>query len=243
MISKILKINLIQFIYYNYLCKNVIRKKNCRIYPEKHSCIQLSKESKLILDGNLHFNANRYKGSKAEAYLRLNGAGVLHIKGETKIRFGSTIQVNDGGELEMGRFTCNANINIQCAKKIVVGDDCMFGRNVMVYDSSYHPTGTNMNNLKITIMPVKIGNHVWIGTNAVILQGSTINDGCIIGTNASISGKIAKNSLVLPKIDKDCIPGKMWARSMDRKEEALAYAPVVAKDIEKIRNRDRGIER
>lgn len=227
MISKIAKISLTQYIYYNYLCKNVIRNGNYKIYPEKNSCIQLSKKSKLILDGNLHLNINRYKGSRAEAYLAINGTGELHIKGNTRLRFGSTVQVNDGAKLEMGRFTCNANINIQCAESITIGDDCMFGRNVVVYDSSYHPTGTCSEDLSVSKITVYIGNHVWLGANAVVMQGTKIEDGSIVGTNACVSGTVPNNSFVAPHVDKASIAGMMWSRSMNQIDEALKYAPIV----------------
>lgn len=225
MISKILRYDLLKYVYYNYFCKNVVKNGNYKIYPERHSVINLSKNSKLILDGNLFLNVKRYKGSKAEAYLCLRGKGILHIKGETRIRFNSTIQVDDGAKLEMGRFTCNANINIQCASDIVIGDDCMFGRNVVVYDSSYHPTGTSKDDLSVSKVPVHIGNHVWLGANVTIMQGTTIADGSVVGTGVCISGNIPNNSFVAPKFDKPSMAGMMWARSMNAIEEAMPYAP------------------
>ena len=46
-------------------------------------------------------------------------------------------------------------------------------------------------------MPVKIGNNVWIGENAVILAGSRIGDGCIIGANSVIKGVFPAGSMIV----------------------------------------------
>ncbi|UKI38528.1 MAG: hypothetical protein L6V93_05400 [Clostridiales bacterium] len=70
-----------------------------------------------------------------------------------------------------------------------MGEDCMIGRNALIYDSAYHPTGTTIASMSVSQSPVHIGNHVWLGANSVIMQGSDIGDGSIIGTNACVSGK------------------------------------------------------
>lgn len=44
--------------------------------------------------------------------------------------------------------------------------------------------------------PVTIGSHVWIATNAILLKGTTIGDGSVIGAGAVVSGEIAPLSLV-----------------------------------------------
>ena len=45
--------------------------------------------------------------------------------------------------------------------------------------------------------PVVIGNNVWIGENVVILSGSRIGDGCIIGANSLIPGKAFSEPCIL----------------------------------------------
>ena len=42
-----------------------------------------------------------------------------------------------------------------------------------------------------------IGNNVWIGENAVILAGSKIGDGCVIGANTVVTKEIPPNSIVV----------------------------------------------
>ena len=238
-LKNLMQISIIQYLHYNYFCKNVIRNNGHKLIPLKHSVIQISPQSKLILDGDFYLNCNKIGNSKAEAYLVLNGNSELHITGNLNIRFGSTIQINNGAKAKFGRFSCNANINIQCNKEITIGEDCMMGRNVVIYDSAYHPTGTSIDTMSISQAPVHIGNHVWLGANSVIMQGTNIGDGTIIGTNACVSGNIEPGSFVSPTFDQPSISGMMWARDMNSLHTAVKYKvedKTIAVDYGKVEN-------
>ena len=63
------------------------------------------------------------------------------------------------------------------------------------------------NKRKLVTHPVKIGNKVWIGENVVILAGAEIGDGCIIGANSVVKGKIEKNQIV---VGAPAMPIKRW---------------------------------
>lgn len=43
--------------------------------------------------------------------------------------------------------------------------------------------------------PIKIGNHVLIGTGAIILKGVTIGDGAVIGAGSVVSRDVPANSV------------------------------------------------
>ena len=43
--------------------------------------------------------------------------------------------------------------------------------------------------------PVKIGNDVWIGSNAVILQGVRLGDGCVVAAGAVVTKDIPPFSM------------------------------------------------
>jgi len=45
------------------------------------------------------------------------------------------------------------------------------------------------------LRPVTIGNDVWIGDNAVIMFGSTIGDGAVIGANTVVRGIVPPYSI------------------------------------------------
>jgi acetyltransferase-like isoleucine patch superfamily enzyme len=46
------------------------------------------------------------------------------------------------------------------------------------------------------ILPVVIGNHVWIATNAIILPGVTIGEGAIVACGAVVTKDVPPHCLV-----------------------------------------------
>ena len=128
-----------------------------------------------------------------------------------------------GKGLTTGRF-CRFDLEGQ-KKTLIIGDDCEFGdlthivaydrveigKNVLIAskcfisdtnhgDLNINDTGyldTPPNKRPLTTKPTKIGNNVWIGENAVILAGSVIGDGCIVGANSLVSSVIPPYSKVV----------------------------------------------
>lgn len=67
----------------------------------------------------------------------------------------------------------------------------MFSTHISVWASDTHKivdaeTGKQLNNIK---NGVQIGNHVWVGTRAIILKNTIIPDNCIVGAGSVVTGK------------------------------------------------------
>ena len=229
LIKTIRQISILKYIRYNYFCSSIVRKNGHHLYPGKNSILCLSKSSKIVLNGDLYLNDRKIGKSRAEAFLVMEENSKLYIQGMVRLRFGTTVQVSRNGCARFGSFSCNAYVNIQCNKNITIGNDCMFGRNVLIFDSDFHPTGTRSDRMKILQENVVIGNHVWLGANSVVLRGSVIGDGAIIGTNACVSGKITASSIVPPTFDHSTSIGLLWARSLQEEDlkcaEKYLYFP------------------
>lgn len=94
----------------------------------------------------------------------------------------------------------NCRINgayIHAKKETTIGDNCVIASGVNIIDSNGH----QVNSLNRTIgrdepKPIRIGNNVWIGLNAVILKGSEIGDNSVIGAGCVVKGIIPPNSIV-----------------------------------------------
>ena len=105
-----------------------------------------------------------------------------------------------GGEISIDSNTfINDGCKLNTRKNISIGSGCIIGQNVLMYDHDhdYHST-ENLRNGFITD-PIIIGDDVWIGSNAVILRGTSIGSGCVIGAGSIIKGKIEPGTLVYPK--------------------------------------------
>lgn len=75
--------------------------------------------------------------------------------------------------------------------RIVIGDDCLFGPEVLVTAASYrYNDGHPVTRQKMDEADVVIGRDVWFGTRAIVLPGATIGDGAIIGAGALVRDDI-----------------------------------------------------
>lgn len=81
--------------------------------------------------------------------------------------------------------------------RIIIGEDCMFSHNVQLWQTDTHPifdkkTGKRINKVR----SITIGNHVWMGANAILLGGADIGSGSIVGMNSVSSSKIPSHVII-----------------------------------------------
>ncbi len=219
-------INLALYIYLNYFCKSVNREKKYHIFPYRRTRIRIRSNAEIILNGDLRINAHQGDKRFARSYLSMHKNSKLFIGGFVTLGQGSIIVVNENAVLEfMGKVTSNINLAIGCQQLIRIGNDTMIGSDVTIFDTDFHPTEYPNNEFCVHTSPVCIGEHVWIGTRAMIMKGSNIGTGSIIGANAYFAGNLPANTLV------SCIPSRTvlkdvkWARDMSSEsiENARIY--------------------
>lgn len=89
---------------------------------------------------------------------------------------------------------------IYARKSIEIGDNTMIGGNAKILDNDFHPieieARLNDDKEKIGTRPVKIGKNCFIGCNSLILKGTELGDGCVVGAGAVVSGKFEENSVI-----------------------------------------------
>jgi len=88
----------------------------------------------------------------------------------------------------------NACCKFQDQGGIVIGNGVLIGHNVSLLTLNHDERPEYRQN--IYPKPIKIGNNVWIGSNATILQGVTIGNGAIIGANAVVTKDVPENTIV-----------------------------------------------
>lgn len=86
----------------------------------------------------------------------------------------------------------NINASITALEKVEIGSYCKFGNNLVIVDHDHDTKGTGE---EFPAKPIRIGNHVWVGANCVILKGVTIGDGAVI----------AAGSIVRKDVPAECI--------------------------------------
>jgi acetyltransferase-like isoleucine patch superfamily enzyme len=98
------------------------------------------------------------------------------------------------GSLVLGkRVFINTGATIVANHSIVVGDDCLIGDLVAIFDSDHH----RMEPSRPTRMaPVRLGANVWVGRSATILPGVTIGDHAVIAAGSVVTGDVPAKTIV-----------------------------------------------
>jgi acetyltransferase-like isoleucine patch superfamily enzyme len=194
-IQRLLSLNLFQFVYYNFFCKNVVRDRNCYILPVTGTKIELHKTAKIVLHANLSLNVNKYPRSGAECYLRLRKGAEMTVNGGVRLAYNATIEVHEGACFAIGQTFMNSGAVIVCAHKMTIGENCLLARHAMVFDSDHHRMYDDSGTITNYPMEVIIGDNVWLCMNSTVLKGSRIQSGSVVGANSLVNGEIGPRTL------------------------------------------------
>ena len=87
----------------------------------------------------------------------------------------------------------NFNLTLVDDTDIFVGDNVMFGPNVIIATAG-HPVDPPLREKGAQFnIPVRIGKNVWIGAGAIVLPGVTIGDHSVIGAGSVVTKDIPPN--------------------------------------------------
>jgi len=100
-----------------------------------------------------------------------------------------------GKNIHLGKNVfINSGCRFQDQGGIYIGDNALIGHNVVLATLNHEENPKKRSNL--IPAPIKIGNDVWIGSNATVLSGVTIGDGAILAAGAVVTKDVAKNTVV-----------------------------------------------
>lgn len=100
--------------------------------------------------------------------------------------FGRNIHIGE-------RVFFNSSCHFQDQGGIFIGDDVLIGHNVVLATVNHVLHPDDRHNI---YKPIRIGNKVWIGSNAVITQGVTIGDGAVVAAGAVVNRDVPANCVV-----------------------------------------------
>ena len=132
---------------------------------------------------------------------------VIRLKNSDRISIGSGFSLRKGVIFRIkktGRIIIGNNVffNNYCTLssigEITIGNDCIFGEGVRIYDHNHRYCYSNIpiHEQGYKVKPVIIGDNCWIGSNVVILPGATIGDNSVIGAGVVVYGRIPEDSVV-----------------------------------------------
>lgn len=116
--------------------------------------------------------------------------GEIEFFGKAEFGNGFKISVGNGGKLLFGdNFHLNAESTIICYKQITFGKNCLLSWDILIMDTDFHHIYDNEGNIINSPRPISIGDNVWIGCRNLVLKGSEIPSGSVVGANSTVTRK------------------------------------------------------
>jgi len=210
-IKKIFDIDVLSSYYYRRKLK-IQNNVSFHIYPKCN--IRIENGAKLkILNGTFSINNSwtewRKRRNISEFILCENSQ--LIIENDFGLYQGASIYLAPNAKMLIkGQGFANTNTIINCFNYIEIGSGTYISDDVRIQDSDNHSVYENGIAKEIS-KPIIIGNHVWIGKNALVLKGVTIGDGAIIAASSVVVKDVPAKTVVAgnpAKVIKDNVEWK-----------------------------------
>jgi acetyltransferase-like isoleucine patch superfamily enzyme len=119
----------------------------------------------------------------------------LRINGDVSLYPGVQLFAQNA-EIVIGNGTkINGTTQLSALNKIEIGEECHIAQGVIIRDNDGHKLSTDESTPELTSLPVKIGDHCWLGQRAMVLKGVTINDNVVIAAGAVVTKDIEQGTL------------------------------------------------
>lgn len=125
--------------------------------------------------------------------------GLVTIGATTQPRTGLRFSIRLGHECTVtigDNVGCEtrAFVRVSEGASVHIGEDCMFAANIEIRADDSHAiydvrTGRRANPART----IRIGEHVWLGKNVVVMSGATIGDGSVVGFRSIVTRDIPNN--------------------------------------------------
>lgn len=159
----------------------------------KYTRLMIDKSAKINCKGKLRIGTKENKNSKQETRFSMGKNSCLNINNDFSVGFGSDIRIFNNATLTIGSGYLNGFVQIVCDKSIQIGEGVAIARDVIIRDTDAHKIEDGKHQKSKEVV---IGNHVWIGTRAIIMKGVHIGDGAIIAAGAIVTKDVPANSIV-----------------------------------------------
>ncbi len=147
-------------------------------------------------------------GNCFDVSVRNDGSGLLTIGSGNSFGFRLAPRVGNGqiliqarrrgSEVEIGSHNVlSNNVSIIATQRISIGNSCLIGEHVVIYDSDFHDIDPAKRQSHAGLSaPITIGNNVWLGSSVMVLKGVTIGNNSVVGAMSLVNKSVPPNSLV-----------------------------------------------
>lgn len=153
--------------------------------------------------GGIHFGFESVSifDYKAEKSIWDN-CGTVNFDG--KATLGQGVRIANKGKLSFKDGSgISANTSIICYKSISFGKDSLISWNCKFMDTDFHKVFDMWNQRTNQDREIVVGDHVWIGSESLILKGTQIAKDNVVAANSILSGtKINENNVIVGSFGK-----------------------------------------
>lgn len=141
----------------------------------------------------------------ASVPVRCDGRGTVSLGEEVKLGFRAAPRFGNGEILLQARTkdslirigtgcSTSNNLSIISRKSIEIGEKCMIGDCVSIFDSDFHriDPATRWEGVDEP-QPVSIGRNVWLGSRVLVLKGVTIGENTVVGAGSVVTRSLPAN--------------------------------------------------
>lgn len=112
-----------------------------------------------------------------------------------------------GAVIEIGDHVGISGAVLYARKGIYIGENTCIGGNCKILDNDFHPIEAETRNRLLqdslggdsALVPAReihIGKGCFIGCNSIILKGTVLGDGCVVGAGAVVAGKFPDHCVI-----------------------------------------------
>jgi acetyltransferase-like isoleucine patch superfamily enzyme len=131
------------------------------------------------------------------------------ISGKITVGYNSRIEIGSGLSV-----TGNLTIRAVESTSIEIGDDCLFGSDIIIRTADGHPVYDAYSRERINhSKSISIGHHVWIADRVVVLKGADIGNASAVGVGSVLTKSIGCNCVAVGNPARIVRTGVMWERS------------------------------
>ena len=164
----------------------------------RRKSISVKEFAKPILIGK---NGSFNLGHSEKTYWDINKDANVNFNGSATFGRGTKIVCNKNSTISFGsNFYCNANCIINSDGDLEFGDNVLIGWNTQILTGDGHRVSESGFDKKVNPKgSIKIGNHVWIASNVIVLNNANINNDSVVATKALVSKKFNESNIIIGK--------------------------------------------
>lgn len=126
---------------------------------------------------------------------------LIDIQKNASLKTTEIVIEDDGGKILIGEETGlsgNTHLAVIEGKKIEIGRQCMFSSNITVRVGDSHSIIDDASGKRINPSEtVIIGDHVWIGSQVILLKGTQIPSNCIVGSGSVVTKHFDEQNTII----------------------------------------------